>query len=179
MTNLFPIQQQQEYPVFGLFNALYGDALVNYCPLLGKFQIGILTVDEYKALPGGTPLIDDIEIEAFASFIQKNGDTADTTYAGIVFNPALIDLFGLTEPEQHACIAHEIGHILYFFLDNKSDYPGPQGEEIYCDTIASKIRLSDSILSSIEKLETSGVYTDTSKRFGMRKIMIAPPVSVI
>ncbi len=114
MTNLFPIQKQQEHPIFGLFNTRYGDILVGYCSLLSKFQINILTIEEYNDLPEGIQLIDDIEKEAFACFIQKEGDTADTTNACIIFNSSLIERFGFTEPEQHACIAHEIGHILFF-----------------------------------------------------------------
>ena len=168
MTNLFPIQKQQEHPIFGRFNARYGDALVNYCPLLSKFQINILTVEEYKALPDGTPLIDDIEKEAFACFIQKEGETADTTNAGIIFNQSQIDFFDFTEPEQHACVAHEIGHILYFFLDNKSDYSDPYGEEIYSDSIATRLDLSSNLLSSIEKLGASGLFPDSISRFGKR-----------
>lgn len=169
MTNLFPIQKQQEHPIFGRFNVRYGDTLVNYCPLLSKFQINILTVEEYKALPAGTPLIDDIDIEAFACFIQKDGDTADTTNAGIVFNSALIDFFGFTEPEQHACIAHEIGHILFFFDNVDQIKRGGQGEEIFADGVAAEISLAAEMFSAIEKMVNSGKYAHPESRFGMRK----------
>lgn len=172
MHTLFPGQKQQEHPIFGRFNAIYGETLVDYCSLLSKFQINVLTVEEYKALPEGTPLIDDIEKEAFACFIRKDGDTADTTNAGIVYNSSLIDRFGFTEPEHYACIAHEIGHILYFFLDNKNDYSGPQGEEIYADRLSCRISLAEQMLKVLNKLEESGLYSDPISRFGMRKLII-------
>lgn len=172
MVNLFSIQQQQEYPLFGRFNARYGDVLVDYCPLLSKFLINVLTVPDYKGLPDGAPVIDDIEIQPFASFITKYGETADTANAGIVINTPIIEQLGFTEPEQHSAIAHEIGHILFFFLDNKANYPGPCGEEIYCDSIAARIGLSVELLSTIEKLENSGLFPDSTSCFEIRKLII-------
>lgn len=117
MAQLFSSQKQLVYPLFGRFNQEYGDALVTICPLLRKFEIDILTVEEYQALPEGTPLIEDITSQTFANFLQKDGDTADTTRAAIIYNATLIEQIGFTEPEQHAAIAHEIGHMLYFFLE--------------------------------------------------------------
>lgn len=172
MANLFSIQKQQEYPIFGRFNTLYGDNLVEYCRILNEFQISILTVEEYKSLPEGTPQIEDIETDSFAYYIQKEGDTADTTNAGIVFNSDMIDFYGFNESEQLACVAHEIGHILYFFLDNKDNYPPGQGEEIYADSIAIRIGLSAELLSAIGKIERSGIFNDTLRRFGMRKVFL-------
>lgn len=172
MAQLFSSQKQLVYPLFGRFNQEYGDALVTICPLLRKFEIDILTVEEYQALPEGTPLIEDITSQTFANFLQKDGDTADTTRAAIIYNATLIEQIGFTEPEQHAAIAHEIGHMLYFFLENKSDYPGPQGEEIYCDTIASRIGLSAPMLSALEKLETCGMFPNSLSRFGIRKVFL-------
>ena len=78
----------------------------------------------------------------------------------------------MNEKEQFASIAHEIGHILYFFMNNKADYPGQQGEEIYCDSIASKIGLTAELLSTIIKLENSGLFPDPASRFGMRKLVL-------
>lgn len=172
MTNLFSTQKQHEYPVFGRFNARHGVSLAEYCPLLNKFQINVLTVPEYQGLPEGTPVIDGIEIQPFASFITKYGDTADTTNAGIVINIPIIEQLGFTELEQHSAIAHEIGHILFFFLDNKVNYPGSCGEEIYCDSIAVRIGLSVELLSTIEKIENSGMFPDSTICFEIRKLII-------
>lgn len=172
MAQLFSSQKQLVYPLFGRFNQEYGDALVTICPLLRKFEIDILTVEEYQALPEGTPLIEDITSQTFANFLQKDGDTADTTRAAIIYNATLIEQIGFTQPEQHAAIAHEIGHVLYFFLENKTNYPDPQGEEIYCDTIASRIGLSVPMLSALEKLETCDMFSKSLSCFDMRKVFL-------
>lgn len=172
MSSLFTPKEQIEHPVFGRFNHLYGDALFKICPLLKKFSIKIYTVKEYKALTNDVPQILDIDTQTFANFIQKSGDTADTTQAAIVFNAALIRQMNFSEREQYASIAHEIGHFLYFFLDDKSIYSGVKGQEIYCDIIASRIGLSEDLFSAIEKLESSGIYSDSLSRFGMRKILL-------
>lgn len=172
MARLFPINMQQEHPIFGRFNDCYGDILVGYCQLLNKFQINILTVEEYNLFPGDIPQIEDIDSQPFASFIKKDDFDAETTIAGIVFCPPIIERIGLNEKEQFASIAHEIGHILYFFMNNKADYPGQQGEEIYCDSIASKIGLTAELLSTIIKLENSGLFPDPASRFGMRKLVL-------
>jgi hypothetical protein len=172
MTSLFPAKKQIEYPVFGRFNHLYGDALIKICSLLEKFTIEIYTVEEYKALSIDVSQILDIDKQTFANFIQKYGETAGTTQAAIIFNADLIRQMNFSEREQYASITHEIGHFLYFFLDDKSNYSGGQGEEIYCDMIASRIGLSKDLLSAIKKLESSGAYPDSLSRFGMRKIML-------
>ena len=75
----------------------------------------------------------------------------------------------LTESEQLAAIAHEIGHILFFFLENKEDYPVPNGEEIYCDSIACKIGLSAEMLSIIIKLINDKNYSEFSCSLYIRK----------
>lgn len=172
MPNIFPIQKQQEYPVFGHFNDCYGETLIEYCPLLNQFQINILTVDEYSDFSADLPAIDGVESQPFSSFIRKDGEKADTSIAGIVICEPLIESIGFNETEQYAAIAHEIGHILYFFLDYKERYPGSQGEEIFSDTIATRIGLSAGMLSVIDKLERCGLYSDVLSRFGMRKVML-------
>ena len=172
MINLFPIQKQQEYPLFGRFNALYGEALTEYCPLLKDFQIDILTVEEYRANPGNLPIIEINEEDAFACSSDLQEDDAAFTTAGIIFNQDCIDRLGFTEEEQYAAIAHEIGHIIYRFSCLKEQFFGPQGKEIYADKVPCEIGLAKQMLSSIQKLESSGWFSNTLSRFGMRKKVI-------
>ena len=119
------------------------------------------------------PRIEDIDTQPYAMYIYNDSQSAETTTAGIVFNDPLIKSLSLTKEEQFASIAHEIGHILYYYLENKDAYPNTQGEEIFADKIACEIGLSASLLSVIDKLENSGWYSDILSRFGMRKMLLS------
>lgn len=170
MANLFPIQKQQEHPIFGRFNALYGDTLVEQYPPLLEFQITILTKEEFKTNPGVLPIVKLDNRDAFAYSSDKQNDSPSSTKAVIIYNPALIEILQLTEEEQFAAIAHEIGHIIYRFSTLKNQYSGKQGQEIYSDSIAANIGLASEMISVIEKLEGSGMFNDAESRFGMRKL---------
>ena len=100
MINLFPIQKQQEHPIFGRFNAIYGDTLAEYCPRLKEFQIDILTVEEFRNNPGDLPEIEINDEDAYACSSDLQDADASFTKAGIIFNQACIDALGLTEEEQ-------------------------------------------------------------------------------
>ena len=113
MVNIFPIHQQQEYPIFERFNAIYGGILAEYCQLLNACQIDILTVEEFRNEPGELPMIEIDDKDAFTCSSDLQHNDASFTKAGIIFNQACIDALGLTEEEQYAAIAHEIGHIIY------------------------------------------------------------------
>ena len=169
MVNLFPIEQHQKYPIFGRFNALYGDTIVDNWPQLGKFTIQVLTTEEFEADTHGLPPVDDIEEQPFFCSSNQTEAKAETTIAGIMFNPQLIARYGLTEEEQIASIAHEIGHIVLRFREKDGNYEQPQSIEIFADKIACQLGLAKPLLSTIEKIENSGVFTDCLSRFGMRK----------
>ena len=172
MTNLFPIQLQQEHPIFGRFNARYGDLLAEHCPPLQEFQIKVLTSDAFLRNPGELPMIDLDENDAFACSSDKQEDAISSTKAGIIFNKAAIDRLGLTEEEQFAAIAHEIGHIIYRFSSLKDKYPGHQGQEVFADTVACEIGLTTQIRSLVSKMMSSGLYAEAESRFGMRKLLL-------
>lgn len=172
MVNLFSIQKQQEHTIFGRFNALYGDTIVDKWPQLAKFTIQVLTTEEFKADKHGLPPVDDIEEQPFFCSSNQTEAKAETTVAGIMFNPQLIASYGLTEEEQIASIAHEIGHIILRFREKDGNYEQPQSIEIFADKIACQIGLAKPLLSAIERIENSGVFSDCLSLFGMRKLMI-------
>lgn len=173
MINLFPEADQLKYPIFKLFNQNYGDIMVSICPLLTKFQVRVYTVDEYLALPQEIPKIEDIHDQSFASVVFKYQESAESTFAGIVYNKPLINKLCFTKDEQYAAISHEIGHILYFFLEDKGAFPGTQGEEIYADRLSTLMGLTDPMLSCIKKMKDSGCYSDSLSRFGMRELILS------
>lgn len=168
-TNIFQPDNLNKYPIFQYFNNCYYLNLTKYCYLLQNFQIKIITVEEYLKKLDTLPIIESVEIQPFASYIYKTSNKIEHTNAGIIINEPIIKNLKLTESEQLAAIAHEIGHILFFFLENKEDYPGPNGEEIYCDSIACKIGLSAEMLSIIIKLINDKNYSEFSCSLYIRK----------
>lgn len=172
MFDLFPIIEQQEYPIFEKFCNNYGSKITSICHLMTKFKIHIYSLDQYLVSADNLPQIEDVENQLFACFVKNDTIHAETTVAGIVFTQSLIDEFDLTESEQFAAIAHEIGHILYFYSNNRDLYSAGQGEEIYADTLACKIGLAESMLSTIVKLERSKMYSDNQSLFNIRKTFI-------
>ena len=58
-----------------------------------------------------------------------------------------------------AAIAHEIGHIVFFFKSDKEKYVG-QAEEVYCDQFACKIGLAKPLYTLLNKLVLSGDYQE-------------------
>ena len=170
MFNLFPEQEQQDYPIFGKFCQFYGSSLTSICHLLTKFKIHILTLEQYLACVDEFPKIEGVENQPFACFVKNNTESAETTIAGVVFTQSLVDEFDLTESEQFAAIAHEVGHIMYFYLDNKDSYPN---EEVYADNIACRIGLRYSIISLLDKLISCGRYKDLEGMLIMRKLFMS------
>ena len=170
MFDLFPEQEQRDYPIFGKFSHYYGGTLISICHLLTKFKIHVYTLEQYLAFADNFPKIEDVENQLFACFVKNDTPHAETTVAGIVFTQSLIDELELTESEQFAAIAHEIGHILYFYLENKDSYPC---DEVYADSVASRIGLKGLILSVIDKLICCGKYQDLDNQLRMRKLYIS------
>lgn len=142
------------------------------CTNLKLFTIEVFTVDEYQSCPiGYSPMVID-DTSAFSYSYSKAGDSDGSNKAAIIIDPDLIERLDFTENEQFAAIAHEIGHIVFQFSENQKQYPGPQAQEIYADDVACQIGLAAPMLSTLTKLEESGLFSDPKSRFGMRKLMI-------
>ena len=170
MFDLFPKQEQQDYPIFRKFCHHYGSEITSICHLMTKFKIHVYTLDQYLSSADSLPQIEDVENQLFSCFVKNETIHAETTIAGIVFTQSLIDELGLTESEQFAAIAHEIGHILYFYLEYKDSFPC---EEVYADSVACRIGLKDSILSMIDKLISCGKYQDLESQLRIRRMLIS------
>lgn len=67
----------------------------------------------------------------------------------IVYNENLIKKYNLSQDEIWASICHEIGHHLYTPKREGSDIE----KEIFCDNVAVKLDLKESMLSVVIKLE--------------------------
>ena len=138
---------------FDTFNSEYALKAISICNILSKFQI--IAVDYNDSL-----YVDKIDLkdyEAFGSYINKAGTEPSSTYAEIIINERVCDRTKLSEQEMIAAIAHEVGHIIFYFKTNKEDFQG-QGEEVCCDTYACRMGLAIPLCSLLEKLIDSGDY---------------------
>ena len=88
---------------------------ISICNILSKFQI--IAVDYNDSLY--VDKIDLKEYEAFGNYINKEEYDASSTYAEIIVNESVCSKLRLSEQEMMAAIAHEIGHIMFFFKTDK------------------------------------------------------------
>lgn len=145
---------------FNDFNQRYQTSVYKICPLLKDFSINIHTIDEYKKLletHPEIPVIDNLDEDVFGVYIFKSTSSAKGTISGIIINEKLCLDLKLTSGDKFAAIAHEIGHIMFFFLENKQIE-----EEFKADEFACKMGLSEELLGLLQKLKNSGIYNETT-----------------
>ena len=132
--------------VFDTLNEKYSEIAISLCYILAKFQIIAISTYDSKH-------IGDIgmnESDTFGCFIDKTEYDASSTYAEIVINKKKCEELELSNQEIHAAIAHEIGHVIFYFIkdkENKKDM-----EEVICDQYVCRMGLADSLASLLDKL---------------------------
>lgn len=165
------IVNHTDIDAFNKFNSLYENDLLGICHLLAKFSIDVYTVGQYLEIYD-VPSIDNVENEPFTNYIRKGHENASSTIAGIVINPVKCDSIKLDESELLAAIVHEVGHIIYFFTENKI-VGGSFQEEVYSDNVALRLGLSQRLSSALDKLMNYGNYsTALVEQMMMRKNII-------
>ena len=146
------IKNKTEFEVFDTFNEKYSELAISLCCFLAKFQIIAISTCNSEH-------IDDIgmkESDPFGCFIDKTEYDASSTYAEIVINKKKCEELELSDQEIHAAVAHEIGHVIFFFIEDKENKKDM--EEVICDQYACRIGLADSLISLLDKLISSGDY---------------------
>lgn len=138
---------------FDTFNSEYALKAISICNILSKFQI--IAVDYNDSLY--VDKIDLKEYEAFGNYINKEEYDAYSTYAEIIVNESVCSKLRLSEQEMMAAIAHEIGHVIFFFKSDKEAFQG-QAEEVRCDIYACRMGLAIPLYSLLEKLIKTGDY---------------------
>ncbi|CDA45347.1 putative uncharacterized protein [Prevotella sp. CAG:5226] len=147
---------------FNTFEELYKSNAYAVCNLLKKFSVNVHTIGEYKELLeqySKLPVIEDIDKDLFGCYVLKETNDAKDTISGIIINDELCSQLKLTTNDKLAAIAHEIGHIMFFFLENKQI-----DEEFKADEFACQMGLSVELLGLLEKLQKSGIYNEHTTR---------------
>ena len=147
---------------FNSFEELYKSNVYSVCNLLKKFSINVHTIFEYKNLleiHPKLPVIEDIDKDLFGCYVLKETNDAKDTISGIIINEDLCSQLKLTTNDKLAAIAHEIGHIMFFFIENKQI-----NEEIKADEFACKMGLSVELLGLLKKLQKYDIYNEPTIR---------------
>lgn len=152
---------------FNIFEDLYKSNVYSVCNLLKKFSINVHTIGEYKDLleiNPTLPVVENIDKDLFGCYVLKETDDAKNTVSGIIINEELCSTVELTTNDRFAAIAHEIGHIIFFFLENKQI-----NEELKADEFACKMGLSVELLGLLEKIKRANIYDkSTTKHMELR-----------
>lgn len=149
--------------IFDDVNANFGDQLLLRCPILAKFKIRCINIEEYIQTKGSYQIeIDNVEEQVFSCLIEKTETDASSTRAIIVVNGDLLSTLDFTFNEQISMIIHEIGHIMFFFKDGKSD--NQLCEELYADSIPCEMGLQEYLYSVLNKLYESDLYEEGIKK---------------
>lgn len=154
MANMKLIVNKTTIQVFDLFNELYSPNIVNLCPLLSKFCINVVlhSHSNYWYEAGGD------DCDTFCFYINKPKAEITSTYAEIMVNQEMCDRLCFSDDEMLAALAHELGHIIMYFRQDKNLFLG-QSLEVCCDKYACEIGFRDSLSSLLQKLIESGVYS--------------------
>lgn len=157
--------------IFEEFERMTAEAVFSICYILKKFKIKVITIEDYRQLTN-VPSIEGLEKQPMANFVFKYEQDASTTLATIIVNEKVCKSFGFSKSELFAIIAHEIGHIIYFFSDCK-DPENKQAEEIFADHIAELLGLKNELKEVISKLITSDFFDyKTNNLLKIRKLML-------
>ena len=151
--------------IYDEFTQKHSSQIIQRCPLLAKFNIDILLIDEYIKQRECLPHIENVDREVMSCYIVKECEDISRTKAGIVINQSAISSLNLTNAELMAVFAHEIGHIAFFFHSNKNNMDSVC-EEIYADSYATSIGLGNSLCNVLENLKP--YYPDGTSILNLR-----------
>lgn len=142
---------------FDLFNEKYRHIICSRYPHITKYKIHCYEYEDYRFLDK-VPYIDFSEIDTFG-FAYDDTNLNNDIVATIIISPRMCINLKLTSLEIMAAIVHELGHIIYLSSDIVRNSSGCW-QEIYADSVALKIGLSESLISLIKKLKSSKLYSE-------------------
>lgn len=144
--------------LFDFFEDRFLNQIYNLYPHIIPIHFKCYTSDQYVNLDTAVP-IEDIDNDGFAYAIGHEDKPDSPITASIMYSPELCKKIGLSKLEQLACIAHEFGHIVHYFNENLNGVNNLI-VEIKADSITKQLGLSSHLKSALNKLKSSGLYSD-------------------
>ena len=158
-------------PIYDTFELKYADKITSKNNILNKIHIEVTNIEDYLKEQNYSPIIENVEEQVMSCYILKKEESITSTIAEIVINPSFIERLSLSEQEIMACLAHEIGHIAYFFIENKKCYNSFY-QETYADEYALTIGLEEHLCSVLNKLIKSELYCENLKKMISTRIKL-------
>ena len=158
-------------PIYDTCELKYADKITSKNNILNKIHIEVTNIEDYLKQQNYLPIIENVEEQVMSCYILKKEESITSTIAGIVINPSFIERLSLSEQEIMACLAHEIGHIAYFFIENKKCYNSFY-QETYADEYALTIGLEEHLCSVLNKLIQSELYCENFKKMISTRIKL-------
>lgn len=156
-------------------NKGYSARAVLLCPPLSKFKINLVEHSKTKY----SKEIDLKENDVFTYYLyQKTDNDASSVYAEIVVNNELCNELCLTEQEQLAAIAHEVGHIMLHFRNDKESLSVSM-EELVSDSYACEIGLSKPLSSLLQKMYDSHLYSNEQETLFHKRLSYIKPANTM
>lgn len=148
---------------FDTFNEQYSAKAIEICQLLKEFQI-------YLVLDYDSQYFNSVNMEEndpFGYYIEVKTGRASDAIAEIMVNKTLCERLELTAQEMLAAVAHEVGHIMFYFHTEKEKWKGID-EEMICDEYVCRMGLKDEMVSLLKKMIDSGKY-ELEQTFSFRQ----------
>ena len=161
------INNNTNIEILNSFNEEFSHAAIEICPFLSKFQIIIVNHSDTKYASEANLT----ENDTFAYYLTKESEDASSTYAEIIVNKELCEKLQFTNQEYQAAVAHEIGHIIFYFNSYKDMFQG-EAEEIISDNYACRMGLSLPLSSLIKKMMSSGLYSDIQVQLMKKRLSV-------
>lgn len=156
-------------------NEGYSARAVLLCPPLSKFKINLVEHSKTKY----SKEIDLKENDAFTYYLyQKTDNDASSVYAEIVVNEEVCNELCLTEQEQLAAIAHEVGHIMLHFRNDKESLSVSM-EELESDLYACKMGLQKPLYSLLQKMYDSHLYSEEQETLFHKRLSYIKPANTM
>lgn len=143
---------------FDDFDKLYSTELCQRYNHLNYFDIHCYSIDDYQNLEDVIPLI-GFDNDSFGFVIDNKDGKYSSTSAYIIYSPKICQNLQLSSSEIHACIAHEVGHIIHYFNENLREADSLLIER-KADEITKTLGISNLLSEVLSKLTDSGLYSE-------------------
>lgn len=130
-----------------VFEESYSHKAIEICAILSNYTIQVISKNDYESNPIAHEFADFDYNYTPLWFLHS--EIEDEFY--IVIDEGFCKELSFSEEELMACIAHEIGHIIYAFHAEYNDADEPM-KEFVADRYALEIGLGKELYTTLEKL---------------------------
>lgn len=149
--------------VFDVFSAKYYDYLVSKYPHFKKFVVHCYYLKDYITL-GNVPSLEGMPYSAFEyTYDDKKIPANGNFFSAVIVNETLCEQLKFSEDMLLACIAHEVGHIIY--QSNETIMNANNWYfEIIADSVSSELNLTEYLIAVLKRMKDSCTCSDEQKK---------------